>query len=522
MININSYQKILIFFLCIFSLNLNANSNVCSSFYENIRIYNNEYELYANPIFEQEEPMFGLIFDQSYDIEKDRWVYKRDKDNHISIFNTNYYSNSYNKIISNDKIISLNDLNVSELSDEEFNKVFADNEKINFKIKRLEEGVNKELNFTLEKSMFDQVSEVTPIFRINSFKNIDIKNTEYTVNYDFEYWWLDNRLIDLLKPSYEKEIGTVEELINKKKKEMGDEFNENTFVAGWWCELTMDDFYAEDLFLWHPELEFINIVKNDLENRELSISFNYNVYGDDYEELYLNIKDQGIATFTTEFDLRAFPFDSHEIEFVYADTKHSISSQLIDYDAYVTLPLDDKLKSKVLEWNINGNYAEYEAIKYYDKYDYVYDGIKTYFTIERNSSYYVYKVIAPIILILIVCWSVFWLKPEQIESRLTVSIVCLLTLIAYNFVIDENIPKLPYLTAMDQIILSSYFFASVPTILSIYYVNLVEDQKLSLLNSQKYIRILGPIIYLLAIIFIMYSNINKNPSALGSMKIIFG
>ena len=158
--------------------------------------------------------------------------------------------------------------------------------------------------------MFDQVSEVTPIFRINSFKNIDIKNTEYTVNYDFEYWWLDNRLIDLLKPSYEKEIGTVEELINKKKKEMGDEFNENTFVAGWWCELTMDDFYAEDLFLWHPELEFINIVKNDLENRELSISFNYNIYGDDYEELYLNIKDQGIATFTTEFDLRAFPFDS--------------------------------------------------------------------------------------------------------------------------------------------------------------------------------------------------------------------
>ena len=75
---------------------------------------------------------------------------------------------------------------------------------------------------------------------------------------------------------------------------------------------------------------------------------------------------------------------------------------------------------------------------------------------------------------------------------------------------------------MDQIILSSYFFASVPTILSIYYVNLVEDQKLTLLNSQKYIRILGPIIYLLAIIFIMYSNINKNPSALGSMKIIFG
>ena len=211
-----------------------------------------------------------------------------------------------------------------------------------------------------------------------------------------------------------------------------------------------------------------------------------------------------------------------DLEFIYSDTKHSVSVQGIDYDYYVTLPLDEKLKSKVLEWNIKGDFAEYKAITYYDKYDYVYDGIKTYFSIERNSSYYVYKVIAPIILILIVCWSVFWLRLEQIESRLTVSIVCLLTLIAYNFVIDENIPKLPYLTAMDQIILSSYFFASVPTILSIYYLNLDNNKNSHLLITQKYVRIIGPLLYIFVILIIMYANINNNPSALGVMKNVFG
>ena len=38
--------------------------------------------------------------------------------------------------------------------------------------------------------------------------------------------------------------------------------------------------------------------------------FEYAIYGDDYEELWIMIKDNGIATFTTKFDLRAFPFDS--------------------------------------------------------------------------------------------------------------------------------------------------------------------------------------------------------------------
>ena len=102
------------------------------------------------------------------------------------------------------------------------------------------------------------------------------------------------------------------------------------------------------------------------------------------------------------------------------------------------------------------------------------------------------------------------------------SIVCLLTLIAYNFVIDENIPKLPYLTAMDQIILSSYFFASVPTILSIYYLNLDNNKNSHLLITQKYVRIIGPLLYIFVILIIMYANINNNPSALGVMKNVFG
>ena len=77
--------------------------------------------------------------------------------------------------------------------------------------------------------------------------------------------------------------------------------------------------------------------------------------------------------------------------------------------------------------------------------------------IERDYGYYILKIILPMILVLLVCWSVFWIHPRELESKLTITIVCLLSLIAYNFVIDEDLPKLGYLTLMDYIILLSIY-----------------------------------------------------------------
>ena len=139
------------------------------------------------------------MYNQSYDVDKNEWIYKRNKNNNISVFNTNYYSNSYNKLLSGDKIVYLNNLKVSDLSDPEIDEIIANNNNINFKINRKNKDKIETFNYSIEKSIFDQVTNVTPVFRINSFKNIDIKNTEYTINYDFDYWWLDNRLIELIK-----------------------------------------------------------------------------------------------------------------------------------------------------------------------------------------------------------------------------------------------------------------------------------------------------------------------------------
>ena len=276
--------------------------------------------------------------------------------------------------------------------------------------------------------------------------------------------------------------------------------------------------------MWYPEIEFQNIVKNELENKEVEIYFYYEIYNDGSEDFYIEIKEKGIGTFTKpkQLDFRAFPFDSHNLEFIFSDVKDGVYTTSFNLDYYSDLILNEKLKAKIVQWNIPGELGKISSYDHYDLYDYRYDGLNYSFDIERNSVYYIWKILAPIFLLLILSWSVFWLKIEHIESRLTVTIVSLLALIAYNNIVDENIPQLPYLTIMDQIILSSYVFATIPTFLSILYSNYNSKINSSIINSQNYVRIIGPILYLLILFAILFSNINENPSAVATMKNYFG
>jgi len=137
--------------------------------------------------------------------------------------------------------------------------------------------------------------------------------------------------------------------------------------------------------------------------------------------------------------------------------------------------------------------------------------------IERKHGYYIFKVIFPILLILMVCWSVVWVDPRELESRLTITIVCLLSLIAYNFVIDSELPKLEYLTVLDWIVLVSYIYATIPNFLSIISFKL-QKTNLKLSNkletmSKKY----GLSSYMLSIFLIVLLNANLNPENSSSL-----
>ena len=107
--------------------------------------------------------------------------------------------------------------------------------------------------------------------------------------------------------------------------------------------------------------------------------------------------------------------------------------------------------------------------------------------------------------------------PKEIESRLTITIVCLLSLIAYNFVIDSDMPKLEYLTIMDYIILISYVYAAIPNFLSIYSFQLIKKNKPLAEKYEAIEKRYGLLSYILIIFIIVIVNASSAPEHTNSM-----
>src|SRR4029077_15977122 len=68
---------------------------------------------------------------------------------------------------------------------------------------------------------------------------------------------------------------------------------------------------------------------------------------------------------------------------------------------------------------------------------------------------YILKVILPLVLIVMMSWSVFWIDPATSNSQISVAVTSMLTLIAYRFAIDSQLPRLPYMTRLDALFLTS-------------------------------------------------------------------
>ena len=268
--------------------------------------------------------------------------------------------------------------------------------------------------------------------------------------------------------------------------------------------------------LFDPAIEFYNRVdKPPIEN-----------YMADWIDIFsdgtIDKRLKDTAKFhSNDFNFKKFPFDKQELVIELWSEYPSFLVDLApnepymsDYAATGTWEQDGNPVT-VDGWTINN--PSYETYSYVDNDGSPYTGFYLYFNIERLTSYYIYKIILPIIFILSISWSVFWVRGSQLEAKVNVTIVCLLSLIAYNFIIDEDLPKLPYLTFMDCFILISYFYTGVATILCVYSFvrKLKSGRDLSIID--RYAQFVGPLSYfgLLGILLIYFYNLDGMKSLLG-------
>ena len=265
--------------------------------------------------------------------------------------------------------------------------------------------------------------------------------------------------------------------------------------------------YTADFYIWFKwkgdidpsqTFEFINELERWGSTRE-AVHEEPIVLPDGFKYQQLRIQ----AKFNEKFPLNAYPLDWQNLVIQVEDT-HS-SEDFLRYhidqgdsgvDPELQLPgwIIDRHEIKVIEKSYPTRFGlpnSMQSRAAYSRAEY-----RLYLSRPFWSS--TFKMILPVLIVLLSTFCVFWLPPEQIDSRVGLAITALLSAVALHITAISNLPPVSYLVLIDKIYNLAYGVVFLTLVSIIASVRLVESD-----NSSRAVRLdifcarVLPIVFLL-------------------------
>jgi len=235
-----------------------------------------------------------------------------------------------------------------------------------------------------------------------------IKDVEHSFSADFilTVRWKDSRLID-------------------KSRGLS--------LAG--CLVGLDD-------VWDPQALLLNRGTISVAREPLvqidskgTVSFSYRVSGD----------------FTSRFDLREFPVDSHTLPITIISTRYGPDEVEFVVAKNITGRAD---LLSIAGWSI-GPWATRVGYFYFAPQNRLLSQFEYEVTATRHAGFYVRKVIFPLILVIIMSWAVFWLDPVHLATQVGLSATVMVILVIFELNLGTLLPRVSYSTRVDTFLLGS-------------------------------------------------------------------
>jgi hypothetical protein len=209
--------------------------------------------------------------------------------------------------------------------------------------------------------------------------------------------------------------------------------------------------------MWWPDTYAFNqLDAPEIMERALRISADGTVHHD------LN----ATVRLSSRYDLKRFPFDRQRLPLVLESFTWSADDLVFVDDAATTGFAED---FDMPEWDLLGVSASADQVRVV-RSTRPFSRLTLTIDIERRAGFYLWKVLLPLLVIVALSWSVFWMDDERFGTRVRMSATGILTVVAYQFVASQHLPRIGYLTIMDKITVISFLLLAT-TVLESYVVS---------------------------------------------------
>lgn len=247
------------------------------------------------------------------------------------------------------------------------------------------------------------------------------------------------------------------------------EFTGDFYLDLFWQEPTLakdEDVTALDsATLWNPQLVLVN---------SKNAKFLFEAYDNSAEpETNVQLSYRAVGDFAATFDLHRFPFDQQQIAIKLEPGNGNSDTAILEFiDLNQAVAPSEQAYTQIIP---KGRYVDSQAIPrewalqssriVQQLYVYPHDqSTRSRFQIEltlaRQAGPYIWKYMAPLVLLALLAWSVCLIDAQALGFRLWLLATLLGALVAFHTIQWRTLPNISYLTYLDRFLLLHYSMLS--------------------------------------------------------------
>ena len=204
-------------------------------------------------------------------------------------------------------------------------------------------------------------------------------------------------------------------------------------------------FRAEDL--WAPAIEGANTINHKTNQYTIEVD----------RTGLVTYRERFDAVYSNDFELKKFPFDTQVLRFEFQPFLSSTSQIRFASQPLPGTGISPQQHTELAAWHMEN--LTYTADKVTgDPFLPATHEALFQITAIRRSGFYLWKIFLPLMMITLIPAVVFWIDVKEFDWTLKIPMTMLLSMIAFQFTVLRDLPRVGYVTFLDAVFLASFIF----------------------------------------------------------------